>query len=231
MSTVFTPNKLRQRELARPIALLGGPKSAEASALVDYLLNDHVLPARIANLCADKRQKLGPVGLARRRKVVGALMADLLDLHASVKPGADPAAGMHGVSPKDFCVSDLGFARSIFLEVTSHVASVGLLQVTKGAPRWHPAFDTFVVRGGDLTTYRLTAKALDLAEARGITVDGWSAHWISRTLAGARRRSTSCRSFCVPREVASAVRRATPGISPSTIEASRSGGSLGAFRN
>jgi hypothetical protein len=84
---------------------------------------------------------------------------------------------MHGVSPKDFCSKTLGFARSIFLEVTNHMSGAGLLRVTKGAPRWHPAFDGFVVKGGDLTTYRLTPRALALAEERGIRLTDWATHW------------------------------------------------------
>jgi hypothetical protein len=111
------------------------------------------------------------------RKIVGALLADLFDLHAEALPERQPRAGMHGVSPKDFNAKTLGFARSIFLDVTERMAANGLIKITKGAPRWHPAFEAFVVKGGNLTTYRLTPKLLTLAEERGVHHRDWPTHW------------------------------------------------------
>lgn len=177
MTTTTANTKSRQREDARPIALMGGPTSPEATALVDHVLEHHVLPARLASLPADKRKTLGPSGLLKRRKVVGALLADLLDLQADTRPGRTASVGMHGTSPNDFSVETLGFARSVFMEVSRSMASAGLLRVTKGAPRWQKAFDTYVVRGGELTTYRLTDRAVELAEERGVPVGDWPTHW------------------------------------------------------
>ena len=177
MTTTTVNTKPRQREAARPIALMGGPRSPEATALVDHFLQHHVLPARLASLPSDKHTSLGPSGLQKRRKVVGALLADLLDLQADTRPDRTTPAGMHGTSPKDFSVETLGFARLVLLEVSRSMESAGLLRVVKGAPRWQKAFDTYVVRGGELTTYRLTDRAVGLAEERGVPVGEWSKHW------------------------------------------------------
>src|SRR5438552_1687219 len=98
MTVIPATNKPRQREEARPIALLGGPKSPEASALVDHILIDHVLPARLASLPQRERTAPRPSSLAKMQKVVGALLADLLDLHAEAMPASHPRAGMHGLS-------------------------------------------------------------------------------------------------------------------------------------
>lgn len=177
MTALPAPKKPRQREEARPIALLGGPKSLEASAVVDHILVGHILPAPPAPLRDGKPTAPRPSSHNKMRKAVGALLADLLDLQAEAMPEGQPRAGMHGVSPKDFCFKTLGFGRSIFMNVTAHMESAGLLKVTKGAPRWHPAFGTFIVRGGDLTTYRLTSQALALVEDRGVHLADWGTHW------------------------------------------------------
>jgi len=175
--TVAFESKPRTREDARPIALLGGPKSAQASALVDYILADHILPARLASLPQGKRTVPRPSSHTRMHKAVGALLADLLDLNAEARPDIQPRAGMHGTSPKDFSSGALGFGRSIFMEVVDQMSALGLLKVTRGTPRWLKAFDAFVVRGGTLTTYRLTPKALALVEARGVNLADLATHW------------------------------------------------------
>lgn len=134
----------RKRRTASQIALLGGPKSAEASLLVDHILQDHVQPRWLASLAKEgAKQPPRPTSVQRMRRVVGALLADLLDLEAHVKPGAEVPAGLRGVSPKDFNLKAQGFARSIFLEGTYHMVAAGLLKVTKGAPKWQPVFDEF----------------------------------------------------------------------------------------
>lgn len=177
MTADTTKAKPRQRVAARPIVLLGGPKSPEATALVEHLLHDHVLPAHPASLPADLQKTLKPSSVSKRRKVIGALLADLLQLLANPKPGRECAAGMHGSSGSDFTAAELGFAHGVFMDVMGRMATSGLLKVTKGAPRWHPAFDTFVVKGGDLTTYRLTPMAVALVEQRGIKLADWATHW------------------------------------------------------
>ena len=131
MTTDAATTKPREREAARPIVLLGGPKSPEATALVEHILKDHILPARLASLPQGLPKELRPSSLAKRRKVVGALLADLLLLQAVRKPGREPPAGMHGSSASDFNSVTLGFAYGVFMEVTGHMAASGLLKVTK----------------------------------------------------------------------------------------------------
>ncbi|BDW83720.1 hypothetical protein MACH24_31580 [Erythrobacter sp. Dej080120_24] len=104
-------------------------------------------------------------------------MADLFDLQSVGSDGRQVPAGLHGASKGSFNKERLGFAYDIFINVRDALRAAGLLLVSTGKPRWHPAFDNFLVRGGDATTYKLTDTAISLAVSFGISSADWSVHW------------------------------------------------------
>lgn len=159
------------------ILLLGGPRSPAANALIDHLLELYIIPARLASLPEDARKPLRPTSAAKLRTALGALMADLMELHSNVGATERAPAGLHGLSPGDFGAKTLGFGRDIFLAVTAHMKSACLLEETTGKPRWLQAFGNHWVQGGTLTAYRLAPEALRIAEEYGVTVAKWSEHW------------------------------------------------------
>lgn len=166
-----------QRERAFPLILLGAPRSPQAIAFVNLLLEHHILPARSAARAEGVSRAERPSSVAKLTRATGALMADLFDLQSHGSDGRQVPAGLHGASRGSFNQERLGFAYDIFISVRDALRSAGLLLVSTGKPHWHPAFDKFVVRGGDATTYRLTDTAISLAASFGISSDDFGAHW------------------------------------------------------
>jgi hypothetical protein len=156
---------------AYPIALLGSPVSAEARALVDYLMSHVVLKSE-----GDQQR---PTSIKKTGRALGALLADLFDLQRGHADDPRPLRAAHGMSPKDFPARTLGFSRPIFATVLHLLRNAGLLSVTIGQPRWRKAFGKVHNFNGQTTTFQATPALIDLATSHGVEVADWPAHWRS----------------------------------------------------
>ncbi|MFC3214194.1 hypothetical protein [Novosphingobium panipatense] len=150
---------------AYPIALLGGPVSPAAVALVERL---------VENIFASEKR---PTSVQKGRQAIGALMADLLDLHRGHSDDRHPWPGAHGMSPKDFPSKTLGFGHGIFLNVITKLEAAGLLTITVGQPRFRKAFGQVHNFNGQVTTFQLTPALVSLAASFGVELNAWKEHW------------------------------------------------------
>lgn len=151
-----------------PMGLQGGPISTAAKAFVEEL----------ASLIASNGRQ------TTRQKVVaamGALMADLFDLHRGRDSDPTPIPGGHGMSPSDFSSGKFGFGHSIFKRVTDALRTHGYLELTLGKPKWRNDFGTWHSWNGQITTFVLTGRAIAEASKRGVDVDKWTDHWTEST--------------------------------------------------
>lgn len=151
-----------------PMGLCGGPISSGANAFVDELAS--LIPT-----------KARPSSVQKVRTGVGALMADLFDLHRSRGSDPTPTPGAHGMATVDFPSKDLGFGRSIFKTVTVALSEAGYLEVALGKPNWRSDFGVWFSWKGQITTFTLTAKAVAEAAKHGVQVDDWIHHWTEST--------------------------------------------------
>lgn len=159
------------------IALLGGPKSPEAKALVEHILETIVVEANTMVMNTGELAPPRATSVARLARATGALLADLFDCHRGTPRHPAPTRGAHGMSKSHFPAKHLGFGYDIFLQVVYPMIAAGLLTQTKGAPKWQKHFDDIVNVGGTVTTYGLTPGALELAASFGITSAAWNDHW------------------------------------------------------
>jgi hypothetical protein len=155
---------------AGKLSLRRGPKSPEATAFVDGLLADIVLPAWPSG------KAVRPSSVAKAKTALGALMADLLKLEA------EDRAGAYGASPKDFV--SLGFSLDIFLPIRAALAGAGLIRMRVGYQRFHNFTNrttgqpgSTISHGGEVTRYRLAPLALEGARSAGVELEAWQDHW------------------------------------------------------
>lgn len=151
-----------------PMGLCGGPRSEAASVFIEDL----------ANLITPNGR---PTSRQKVVTAVGALMADLFDLHRSRGSDHRPIPGAHGMATVDFLSSRLGFGRSIFKQVTEALRNAGLLDLTLGKPKWRRDFGVWFSWKGQITTFSLTDKAIVEAAKRGVYVTDWIDHWTEST--------------------------------------------------
>jgi len=156
------------------IALQGGPKSSEAIALVEHLLQHVVLGHREGT---DHKKAAGPATIGKLRRAVGALVADLLNLARLASNSRPAPSGAHGLSPSDFPASLLGFGRDIFRLVIGSFEANGFLDMAVGKPRWGVAFGEVHNLGGSATAFALTPRFLEVARDLGVTPDAWRGQW------------------------------------------------------
>lgn len=151
------------------IALLGGPVSPNAIALVDQIMVEVVLPAQ--------QKAPRPSSEFRLRLATGALMADLFDLKRDLSDGKPARHGAHGMSAGSFAMKELGFAYDIFKQVIDPLEAAGLVKRRPGQPRWQIAFNKVFNSGGVLTTFQATPGLLEIAGGVGVVTDDWADHW------------------------------------------------------
>lgn len=161
--TNVTEIQWQDRARAIPMPLRGGPKSAAAAALVEDLLNNVLLLGSPA---------VRPTTKDKMRLALGALLADLFRYR---EVGRD---GKHGLSPKDFPSSELGFGRDVFNPLKDSLVRADLINFKNGWKRVERGFDSSPVRtGGDLAFFRLSPALIECAgEAAGRPAkDHWRA--------------------------------------------------------
>lgn len=157
----------QDRRAAGPMHLRSLAKSDEAQQLVERLIEEATLR---------HRPTLRPSSLGKHRKALGAIFGDLLKLEAEGRCGG------HGVAPRDF-PAGLGFGRDIFLQVKEDLVRAGLLAYEPGWQRLHnwtnfnTGAPTVSSGGGMVSRFQLSAKALDLTQAAGVSLDAWEDHW------------------------------------------------------
>jgi len=157
-----------EREAALLMDLRSYPVSVEATAFVLKLLREVILPAWPEGL----QQRLTTV--EKHRQAIGALMADLLRLR--LRDGV--AIGKRGMADKDF--TGLRFGHDVFRRTREALIVSGLLEFRAG----YQFLSTHIARGTPtssvLACFRLTDRALALADQAGVLVDdlkGWMEHW------------------------------------------------------
>ena len=152
-----------------PMALLGGPLSAEATDFVDALMAEVVEPAITTQKRASSQRK--------RRVAVGALLADLFDLQRNLGDGKPPRVGAHGMSAGSFRQDELGFAYDTFSAALGTLEAAGLVERITGQARWQVHFGKVMNVGGVQTKFRPTRSLIARAEASSVQVDAWQDHW------------------------------------------------------
>jgi len=157
-----------EREAAPLMELRSYPISAEATAFVEKLLQDVILPAWPAGLQQRKTT------VEKHRKAISALMADLLRLR--LRDGVP--IGKRGMADKDF--TGLPFGHDVFRRTREALIGAGLLEFLAG----YRYFTAHVARGTVSSSvqgcFRLTGRALALAEGAGVLVESlpdWLEHW------------------------------------------------------
>lgn len=164
---------LEDRYSAVFMSLRRGPISTQAKAWVHALFDTIVLPA---GKISDK-----PSSHEKARVAIGALMADLMDCQGGRKDGGPPLCGSRGMSRRHYPAAILGFGFDIFVQVVAALKDAGLLVTAIGQPRWttwsNPQGQDVTSTKGLVTRFRLTEAAVESAEAHGIPVRDWGAHW------------------------------------------------------
>lgn len=157
-----------EREAAPLMELRSSPISAEATAFVEKLLQDVIFPAWPSDLQQRKTT------VEKHRKAIGALMADLLRLR--LRDGVP--IGKRGMADKDF--TGLPFGHDVFRRTREALIGAGLLEFLAG----YRYFMAHVARGTVSSSvqgcFRLTSRALALADSAGVLVDSlpdWLEHW------------------------------------------------------
>jgi hypothetical protein len=161
----MSPDDYKQAEA---LSLRCSALSAEARAFTDGLLM--ALPW--------DKPAYHKASIGKRRKALQALVADLMRLEAR------GLAGYHGMSPKDFPSAILGFGYDVFTALKDAMVSAGLLVFEPGRPHWISFRSLETGGAGDVAQssgwagrFRLTAKAVEEAEAAGVVLNGWADHW------------------------------------------------------
>lgn len=165
------------RGKAFPLVMWGGPRSPEALALVEALLQAEVLPAKTSVDADGVIRDVRPSSVEALKTATGALLADLFDFHRGTSEFSGPRRGYHGMSKSDFSKKDLGFAYDIFRDVVSPLVAQGFLTQTDGKAIWSMIDGRFQPVGGSQTCFGLAAPALALSNQHGVSVDDWGTHW------------------------------------------------------
>lgn len=160
-------------ENAAELSLRCEPRSETAKALIDTL---------IAGLPFPDAKAPRPSTVERRRKALGALLADLLKLHSK------GLIGSHGTARQDFMLAAHGFAFSVFRDVKDALVSAGLLHFKPGRARLHTS-EGFaengagpqVIGGGWVARFKLTDDAFASIADAGVPLDAWETHWTRST--------------------------------------------------
>lgn len=171
------PGPKADRTKALPLTMFGGPRSAEARALVEHLLNTVVVPANENVDANGEISETRPSSIAKMRTATGALLADLFDFHRASRSHSQPRQGYHGMSKSDFVKRDLGFAYDIFNKVVTPFIADGLLCQIDGKAVWGMIDGRLEVIGSSKTSFGLTDPMVELASDHRVLIDAWSAHW------------------------------------------------------
>jgi hypothetical protein len=157
-----------EREAAPLMELRSYPISAEATAFVEKLLQDVILPAWPADLQQRKTT------VEKHRKAIGALMADLLRLR--LRNGVP--IGKRGMADKDF--TGLPFGHDVFRRTREALIGADLLEFLGGYRYLTAHVAKGTVSSSVQACFRLTGRALALADGAGLLVDSlpdWLEHW------------------------------------------------------
>ena len=172
-----------EREAALLMDLRSYPVSPEASAFVVKLLQEVILPAWPEGL----QQRMTTV--EKHRRAIGALMADLIRLR--LRGGV--AIGKRGLADKDF--TGLPFGHDVFRRTREALIGAGLLEFQPGYRFFSKFSSEGIVHSSVQACFRLTDRALALADAAGVLVESlsdWMKHWerprakVAKVQAGAK---------------------------------------------
>lgn len=157
-----------EREAAPLMELRSYPISAEATAFVEKLLQDVILPAWPADLQQRKTT------VEKHRKAIGALMADLLRLR--LRDGVP--IGKRGMADKDF--TGLPFGHDVFRRTREALIGADLLEFLGGYRYLTAHVAKGTVSSSVQACFRLTDRALAIADGAGVLVEtlpDWLEHW------------------------------------------------------
>jgi hypothetical protein len=157
-----------EREAAPLMELRSYPISAEATAFVEKLLQDVILPAWPADLQQRKTT------VEKHRRAIGALMADLLRLR--LRDGVP--IGKRGMADKDF--TGLPFGHDVFRRTREALIGADLLEFLGGYRYLTAHVAKGTVSSSVQACFRLTDRALAIADGAGVLVESlpdWLKHW------------------------------------------------------
>ncbi|OYY78971.1 MAG: hypothetical protein B7Y43_03595 [Sphingomonas sp. 28-62-20] len=152
------------RTFARSMLLSGGPKSPQAEAFITTIINHVIVPAR------GRKVQARPTMQRRYREALGPFLADLLHARAvgrwSKLRTADVALRKYPGTP------------TAFKALRDAMGGQGLLEELKGF-RYPQAEgdESFVQPPSAPTSFRPTARLLQMAEEHGVTISNLAAHF------------------------------------------------------